>query len=97
MAQSDLDALTEAARSAWLFCLPLIEVANARATGFPAAAPINGVGHNPNLVDHSFRAITTPNNDTLYSTIYMDLSKGPVSLTLPPSGARYLSVALMDA
>jgi hypothetical protein len=97
MAQSDLDALTEAARSGWLFCLPLIEVANARATGFPAAAPINTVGHNPDLVDHTFRAITTPNNDTLYSTIYMDLSKGPVSLTVPASGDRYLSVALMDA
>ena len=97
MAQSDLEALTEAARSAWLYCLPLIEVANARTTGFPAAAPVNAVGHNPNLVDHTFRAITTPNNDTLYSTIYMDLSQGPVSLTLPASGARYLSVALMDA
>jgi len=41
--------------------------------------------------------VTTPNNDTLYSSAQLDLSRGPVTLTVPPSGARYLSVALMDA
>ncbi|HZZ30894.1 MAG TPA: DUF1254 domain-containing protein, partial [Phenylobacterium sp.] len=34
---------------------------------------------------------------TLYSTAQVDLSKGPVTITLPASGDRYLSLALMDA
>ena len=41
--------------------------------------------------------MTTPNNDTLYSTTQLDLSAGPVTITVPASGDRYLSLALMDA
>jgi len=97
MTDPDLNALTEAARAAWLYALPLVEVASARSRGFPVAGPMNSFGHMAELADHNARAITTPNNDTLYSSAQLDLSKGPVSLTLPPSGDRYLSVALMDA
>ena len=41
-------------------------------------------------------AITTPNNDTLYSQAWIDLSSGPVRITVPPTGGRYFSLALMD-
>ncbi|MEN9627113.1 MAG: hypothetical protein RJA10_339, partial [Pseudomonadota bacterium] len=43
------------------------------------------------------RAVTTPNNDTLYSSCWVDLSAGPVRLQVAqmPAG-RYWSVALMD-
>lgn len=92
-----LDALREAARLAWLYALPLIEVASTRARGFPAPSPTNTFGHLTQLADHTARGITTPNNDTLYSSAHLDLSLGPVELTLPPSGDRYVSVALMDA
>jgi hypothetical protein len=40
--------------------------------------------------------VTSPNNDTLYSRAFLDLRKGPVTITLPPTGERYQSVALMD-
>ena len=53
--------------------------------------------HTQNLADHRARAVTTPNNDTLYTSAYVELSRGPVTITLPPSGDRYLSLALMDA
>ncbi|MFN3523196.1 MAG: DUF1254 domain-containing protein [Phenylobacterium sp.] len=89
--------LKAAAKEAWLYVLPLIEVANANIMGLKADTPLNTLSHVRNLVDHTFRDITTPNNDTLYSTARIDLSQGPVSLTLPASGERYLSLALMDA
>ncbi|HEX5378680.1 MAG TPA: DUF1254 domain-containing protein, partial [Phenylobacterium sp.] len=54
-------------------------------------------GHMRKLADHTSRAVTTPNNDTFYSTAQVDLSHGPVSITLPPTGDRYISLALMDA
>ncbi len=48
------------------------------------------------LADHASRAVTTPNNDTLYSTAFLDLTQGPVTLTVPATGARYWSAAVMD-
>jgi hypothetical protein len=89
--------LKAVAREAWLYVLPLIEVANADIMGLRADTAPNTLVHVRDLVDHRFRDITTPNNDTLYSTAKIDLSQGPVSLTLPASGERYLSLALMDA
>jgi hypothetical protein len=41
--------------------------------------------------------VTTPNNDTLYSSAFLDLSKGPVELDIPALPGRYHSVAVMDA
>jgi hypothetical protein len=65
--------------------------------GLGPDTPLNTLSHVRDLVDHTFRDITTPNNDTLYSTAKIDLSRGPVTLSLPASGDRYLSLALMDA
>jgi hypothetical protein len=97
MTSDRLKALTEAARAGWIFALPLVEVASPRTQSFAGGAPVNRFAHGPDLADHTTRAITTPNNDTLYSSAHIDLSHGPVTLTLPPSGDRYVSLALMDA
>ena len=97
MPATSLDALKEAARVAWLYTLPLVEIANTRQRGLVVGSPMNVFGHMRKLADHTSRAVTTPNNDTFYSTAQIDLSGGPVTLTLPESGARYLSLALMDA
>ena len=90
-------AAAAAARDAWLYALPLIEMATARARmlKMPGAA-INALNHSRTLTDHTGRAVTTPNNDTLYSTAFLDLTKGPVTLTIPVTGTRYYSVAVMD-
>ncbi len=97
MALDHLTALSEAAREAWTFVLPLIEVASTRTGTGSFGGGINELTHLRDLADHTSRAVTTPNNDTLYSSAQLDLSQGPVTLILPPSGERYLSVALMDA
>jgi hypothetical protein len=91
------DDLSAAAEAAWLYLLPLIELAGARARGAGFGARLNAFAPMRNLADHRARAVTTPNNDTLYSSAQLDLSEGPVTLEIPPSGARYVSVALMDA
>jgi len=89
--------LRTAAREAWLYALPLIEIATTRARGQAVGHRMGVLAHVRNLATPKHRAVTTPNNDTLYSTAQLDLSAGPVTLTLPASGERYLSVALMDA
>jgi hypothetical protein len=85
------------AAQAWLYALPLIEMATTRARLLKApGAAINTLTHGRVLADHAARAVTTPNNDTLYSTAFLDLTQGPVTLTVPPTGARYWSAAIMD-
>jgi hypothetical protein len=92
--------LRQAAREAWLYCLPLVEMAAARTRtlsgrgGQPAA--INSFRHARELAGPQNRAITAPNNDTLYSSAWLDLTRGPVILTVPPTGRRYISVAGMN-
>lgn len=93
-------SLREAARDAWIYCLPLIEMAGARSRGLTplpnAPIRVNLFGHARVLAGPDSRAVTTPNNDTLYSTAWIDLSGEPVTLVIPPTGERYFSLALMD-
>ncbi len=64
--------------------------------GFYALQDHGEWGHFRQLVDHEFDAIVRPNNDTLYSSTFIDLSGGPLLLTLPETGDRYYSVQFMD-
>lgn len=65
--------------------------------GNPQRVPVNSFGHRRQLVDHTARTVTTPNNDTLYSSTVIDLSAGPVRLDVPDFGTRYFSIAFLDA
>jgi hypothetical protein len=83
--------LQEAARQMWLFTLPLIEMARTRGPNKP-----NSLLHARALSGPAARNVTTPNCDTLYSIDWLDLRGGPVSVTLPATGDRYMSAAFMD-
>lgn len=90
-----LGDLKGAARDAWLYFLPMIEMANTRQQQLPGLAA-NRLHHVRTLADPSRRQVTAPNNDTLYSSGWYDLSQGQVTLTVPNAGSRYLAVQLMD-
>lgn len=93
--------LEQDAFNAWLYVLPLIEMAGARARLSEwgpngRGVPCNMVVHAPGLAGPQSRAITAPNRDTIYSTAGIDLTKGPVTMQLPATGRRYFSVQVMD-
>jgi len=88
--------LRAAAREAWLYGLPMIEMATTRARALPLSPGVNRFAHARRLSGPESRAVTAPNNDTLYSSAWLDLTRGPVTLTLPPTGDRYISVAAMN-
>lgn len=93
--------LRRAARDAWLYVLPLIEMAATRAgalkpPGLDKPLPLNRFAHARRLMSASHRLVTGPNNDTMFSSAWADLTEGPLTLTIPPTGSRYISVALMN-
>ena len=60
-------------------------------------APFNHIGNTASVFTPKDTAIITPNSDTPYSFVWMDLRTEPVVLTLPAVDAkRYYSVQLID-
>ena len=61
-------------------------------------APWNQIRNIPRVYTPEDKAIQTPNSDTPYSMVGMDLRAEPIVLTLPPvEKNRYFSVQLIDA
>lgn len=90
------------AEDAYFYCFPIFEFARARwnsAAQRPGRGEhrFNRVLHRRDLADHTARAVTTPNCDTLYSSAHLDLSNGPVLARLPTLHDRYFSIAFMNA
>lgn len=57
---------------------------------------VNQLYHRKVLSKADDRQVTAPNNDTLYSLAWLDLSAGPVLFEVPEMGVRYHSVEFMD-
>jgi hypothetical protein len=53
--------------------------------------------HNFILPDHTFRTVVRPNNDTLYSIAWLDLTNEAQVLSLPDMGEQYYVMPFMDA
>jgi hypothetical protein len=88
--------LRAAACNAWIWGLPLIEMAAQRSARFAEGMKPNTFQHQRTLVTAKGQFVTTPNNDTLYSQAWLNLEKGPVTISVPASGKRYYCVPLMD-
>jgi hypothetical protein len=60
-------------------------------------APFNQIKNEPNVFTYKDTAISTPNSDTPYSFVWMDLRAEPVVLSVPAvDPKRYYSVMLCD-
>ncbi|GLC92260.1 hypothetical protein Tamer19_16680 [Cupriavidus sp. TA19] len=112
MTPSHADSRTPAlAREAVLYTLPLYEMARMRAAtcprrrregAFADGRPdgtlrwVNQFFHTRQLLGPQHRQVVTPNNDTLYSNAWLDLSQGPLLLEVPDSAGRYYVLGLLD-
>lgn len=97
MAALDVDL-----QAAYVWSFPYYEMARTRSLSLslaanPRAAQVNALGHRRVLSDHTARVVTAPNNDTLYSSAWLDLAGGPLELTVPRIAGRYWSLQFMDA
>ena len=88
---------------AYIFGYPLVlmDVTRRVATSVPhvtdSRAPVNQFVHMRAFPDPAFTDVVSPNADTLYSTAWLDLSAGPMVLSLPEMGDRYYVMPLLDA
>jgi len=93
----------EAGVEAVAYGLPLVIMDATRrkisnvATAGPSAAPINQFANMPQFPDASFRDVVRANVDTLYSSVWLDLSKEPIVLSVPDTKGRYYLMPMMDA
>jgi len=60
-------------------------------------APLNTFGHMTKLATSADNLPYTPNNDTIYSGILLELKDEPIIVTLPDVGDRYWSAQIADA
>src|SRR5689334_16189194 len=105
LVRAQVDATTTpsaALEQAFVYTFPLREMGNLRAQhlGDGRAVGRQRLGawhHVRELAGPNDRQVTTPNNDTLYSLAWLDLSLGPVELSLPDTQGRYDSIAVLDA
>lgn len=91
-----ISPLRLAAREAFLYALPMTEIANVRDRLLGAGIKAGRFFPQKGLATPRDRVVTTPNVDTIYANAFIDLSAGPATLTLPSLGDRYASLSLMD-
>jgi hypothetical protein len=101
MQNDSASALDARVAEAFVWGFPVHDLARTRwnATQNPANPkrfPVNTLSHARRLLGPGDRWITMPNNDTLYTIAWLDLSAGPVTLALPDFGSRYWSFALLE-
>ena len=101
----------DAVQRAVLYTLPLYEMTRMRAAtsprrhaehGFAGEGAgstmrwINQFTHTRRLLGPRDREVVTPNNDTLYTNAWLDLSGGPLLIDVPDMGERYWTLGFLD-
>lgn len=87
---------------AYIYAYPMIMMEMTRRStarmdrqGRPTA-PMNHFSHNQTYPDATFHDVVRPNADTLYSSLWFDVGKNPLVLTLPDTAGRYHVIPIMD-
>lgn len=84
------------AKRAYVWGMPLVE-AGKMVDRFAATSPLNRFQHLRRLSGPEMRAGVGPNNDTLYSLAWIDVSDGPLILQAPDFGDRYYTFSINQA
>ena len=102
--QSEQQRDQAAAIDAYIYLYPLVTMDVTRlqmtnvATGAEKsmAAPMNQLYHFRTFPDADFRTVVRPNFDTLYTSLWADMTEGPVIVSVPDSGGRYYMLPMLD-
>jgi hypothetical protein len=93
----------EIAVEAYIYLYPLVtmDVTRRQATNVGPGqvvgrGPMMTFTHVPTFPPADFRDVVRPNFDTLYSIAWIDLTEGPVVLSVPDSDGRYYLLPMLD-
>ncbi|WP_428679782.1 DUF1254 domain-containing protein [Sphingopyxis sp.] len=87
---------------AYTYAYPLVLMETTRRVSTNAGvsgrlrAPVNQFANMKSYPDATFKDVVRPNADTLYSSLWFDVGKEPLVLTLPNTQGRYHVIPLMD-
>lgn len=95
--------LRTVSHEAYIYLYPLVtmEVTRRQLANIPPGTregfgPPNQFHHLRTFPDADFRAVVRPNFDTLYSSAWLDLTRGPVIVEVPDSDDRYYMMPMLD-
>ena len=91
--------ITQIARDTYIWGMPLIQAARIRLKRTSGGAPLDTIGNDRNLAGPERRTGVAPNNDTIYSTGWFDLSDSAFLIETPDFGSRYycFQIGLADS
>ena len=92
------------AQEAYIYLYPLVlmDVTRKQMTNFEKwdgkgiDAPMNTFGNFRAFPPLDFKTVVRPNFDTMYTSLWMDLTAEPMMLTIPDSGGRYYLMPALD-
>jgi hypothetical protein len=91
------------ATDAYLYFYPLVtmdltrrQMTNASAGKEPGFGPPNAFHSMPEYPSATMKVVVRPNFDTLYSSAWLDLTKGPVIISVPDTQGRYYLLPMLD-
>jgi hypothetical protein len=102
----DVPSASEArtlAMEAYVYLYPLVSMditrlqqTNVAPDSVPGRAPANSFAHIRAYPEASWREVVRPNFDTLYSLAWLDLTDGPVIVSVPETQGRYYLLPMLD-
>jgi hypothetical protein len=96
------DETSDIAAEAYVYAYPLVLMEMTRRVMTNVAhptkrgAPVNQFYHMRSVPDASFTDVVRPNADTLYSSMWFDVEKEPLIISVPDSEARYYLMPMLD-
>ncbi len=95
------DELESVLQDAFYYAFPLVAMGRLRLATLgteqaPGRYALQRWHHRRELSRPEVRGVTTPNADTLYSGLWLDLSQGPFRLSVPDMDGRYYSLSFVD-
>jgi len=100
--QPGVEEVVSTAIEAYIYGYPLVTVDMTRkqlsnvATPEGTHAPMGQLNKMRVYPDASFKSVTAPNADTLYTTAFFDVSQEPWVLSVPDMGDRYYLLPMLD-
>jgi len=89
--------LFDTAVQAYIYAYPLVLMDVTKKTMTGNGQYINRFINISEFPDDTFKHIVRPNVDTLYSFAWIDLTQGPLLLTVPDTHGRYYLIEFLDA